>query len=79
MIWKKSGEMIGWSGLQPLEETGETEVGYGMIKEFWGTASVLNMRRRDSNTDLKRLTWKESLRRQVPKIRLRGTLWKNAE
>lgn len=36
MIWKKSGEMIGWSGLQPLEETGETEVGYGMIKEFWG-------------------------------------------
>jgi ribosomal-protein-alanine N-acetyltransferase len=36
MIWKKSGEMIGWSGLQPLEDTGETEVGYGMIKEFWG-------------------------------------------
>jgi RimJ/RimL family protein N-acetyltransferase len=28
--------MIGWCGLQPLEETGETEVGYGMIKEFWG-------------------------------------------
>jgi len=36
MIWKKSGEIIGWSGLQPLEDTGETEVGYGMIKEFWG-------------------------------------------
>ena len=36
MIWKPTGEMIGWSGLQPLEETGETEVGYGMIKEFWG-------------------------------------------
>ena len=36
MIWKETGEMIGWSGLQPLEETGETEVGYGMIKEFWG-------------------------------------------
>lgn len=36
MIWKATGEMIGWSGLQPLEETGETEVGYGMIKEFWG-------------------------------------------
>ncbi|HVE57461.1 MAG TPA: GNAT family N-acetyltransferase [Pyrinomonadaceae bacterium] len=36
MIWKETGEMIGWSGLQPLEETGETEVGYGMIKRFWG-------------------------------------------
>ncbi len=36
MIWKETGEMIGWCGLQPLEETGETEVGYGMIKEFWG-------------------------------------------
>jgi len=36
MLWKETGEMIGWSGLQPLEETGETEVGYGMIKRFWG-------------------------------------------
>ena len=36
MIWKETGAMIGWCGLQPLEETGETEVGYGMIKEFWG-------------------------------------------
>ena len=36
IIWKQSGEMIGWSGLQPLEDTGEIEVGYGMIKEFWG-------------------------------------------
>jgi ribosomal-protein-alanine N-acetyltransferase len=36
MIWKETAEMIGWSGLQPLEETGEIEVGYGMIKEFWG-------------------------------------------
>ena len=36
MIWKETGEMIGWCGLQPLEETGETEVGYGMSKEFWG-------------------------------------------
>ena len=36
MSWKETGEMIGWSGLQPLEESGETEVGYGMIKEFWG-------------------------------------------
>jgi ribosomal-protein-alanine N-acetyltransferase len=36
LVWKSTGEMIGWSGLQPLEETGETEIGYGMIKEFWG-------------------------------------------
>lgn len=35
MHWKETGEMIGWSGLQPLEETGEIEVGYGMKKEFW--------------------------------------------
>ncbi len=35
MIWKATGEMIGWSGLQPLQETGKTEVGYGMAKEFW--------------------------------------------
>lgn len=36
MIWKKTGEMFGWSGLQPLDGTSEIEVGYGMIKEFWG-------------------------------------------
>jgi ribosomal-protein-alanine N-acetyltransferase len=36
MIWKESGEMFGWSGLQPLEDSGDTEVGYGMIREFWG-------------------------------------------
>ncbi len=35
MIWKETGENIGWSGLQPLEDSGEIEVGYGMIKEFW--------------------------------------------
>lgn len=38
MIWKETGEMFGWSGLQPLEDSGEIEVGYGMIKEFWGKA-----------------------------------------
>ncbi|HEX6124562.1 MAG TPA: GNAT family N-acetyltransferase [Pyrinomonadaceae bacterium] len=36
MIWKASGEMIGSAGLQPLEGTDEIEVGYSMIKEFWG-------------------------------------------
>jgi [ribosomal protein S5]-alanine N-acetyltransferase len=28
--------MIGWSGMQPLEDTGKTEIGYGMEKKFWG-------------------------------------------
>ena len=36
MIWKATGEMIGWSGLMPLDGTDEIEVGYGMIEEFWG-------------------------------------------
>jgi ribosomal-protein-alanine N-acetyltransferase len=36
VIWKETNQMIGWSGLQPLEGTNEIEVGYGMIKEFWG-------------------------------------------
>lgn len=36
MIWKETGEMFGWSGLQPLEGSDEIEVGYGMIKGFWG-------------------------------------------
>jgi ribosomal-protein-alanine N-acetyltransferase len=36
MIWKETGEMIGWSGLQPLDGTDEIEVGYGMIQEYWG-------------------------------------------
>src|SRR5215213_349990 len=35
VIWKETGEIIGWSGLQPLAETGEIEVGYGMKKQFW--------------------------------------------
>jgi len=36
MFWKRSGEMIGFSGLQPLEDTGEIEVGYSVIKPYWG-------------------------------------------
>jgi ribosomal-protein-alanine N-acetyltransferase len=35
MIWKETGGIIGWSGLQPLVNTDEIEVGYGMIKEYW--------------------------------------------
>lgn len=36
IIWKETGLMIGWSGLQPLENSDEIEVSYGMIKDFWG-------------------------------------------
>jgi ribosomal-protein-alanine N-acetyltransferase len=36
LVWKETGEMFGWSGLQPLDGTTEIEVGYGMIKKFWG-------------------------------------------
>lgn len=36
MLWKETGEMIGSAGLQPLEDSGEIEVGYNMMKKFWG-------------------------------------------
>lgn len=32
---KTTGELIGTSGLQPLEETGEIEVGYNLSERFW--------------------------------------------
>ena len=36
MLWKPTGEMIGSAGLQPLDGTDEIEVGYSMVKEYWG-------------------------------------------
>lgn len=36
MKYKPNGETIGWAGLQPLENTGEIEVGYGIAKPYWG-------------------------------------------
>ena len=33
---KSTGELIGSSGLQPLEETGEIEIGYNMAEKYWG-------------------------------------------
>ena len=35
MMWKETGEPVGCSGLQPLEDTGEIEVGYSLAPEFW--------------------------------------------
>lgn len=36
IIEKSSSNFIGWCGLWRLQETGETEVGYALFKEFWG-------------------------------------------
>lgn len=36
MLWRETGEMIGTAGIQPLEDTGEIEVGYSIIKAYWG-------------------------------------------
>ena len=32
---KETGELIGTSGLQPLEDTGEIEVGYNLSEKYW--------------------------------------------
>ena len=32
---KETGELIGTSGLQPLEDTGEIEVGYNLAEKYW--------------------------------------------
>lgn len=36
MYWRETDELIGWSGLQPLQGSEEIEVGYGLIQKFWG-------------------------------------------
>ena len=35
LVWKPTGEMIGWSGLQPLEKPGKRK-SLRKIKGFWG-------------------------------------------
>jgi ribosomal-protein-alanine N-acetyltransferase len=35
MTLKATGEKIGTSGLQPLEDSGEIEVGYNLSEKFW--------------------------------------------
>lgn len=35
VMQKSDGKMIGWSGLQPLEDSGEIEVGYAFDKLYW--------------------------------------------
>lgn len=36
VIERASDQFIGWCGLWRLAESGEIEVGYAVIKEFWG-------------------------------------------
>lgn len=33
---KSTDQFVGWCGLWQLKETGEIEVGYALLKEFWG-------------------------------------------
>jgi ribosomal-protein-alanine N-acetyltransferase len=35
VIEKASGRFVGWCGLWRLKETGETEIGYAIVKDFW--------------------------------------------
>ncbi len=35
MALKATGDMIGTSGLQPLADTGEIEVGYNLAEKYW--------------------------------------------
>lgn len=36
VIEKSTNRFAGWCGLWRLSETGETEVGYALLREFWG-------------------------------------------
>ena len=36
ILRKPDDEMIGWSGIQPLEDSGQIEVGYGFDRPHWG-------------------------------------------
>jgi [ribosomal protein S5]-alanine N-acetyltransferase len=46
-----SGETIGAAGLQPLEGGPEIEVGYRLLKEYWGHGYASEAARRRSPSD----------------------------
>ncbi len=35
IVWKATDKIIGWSGLQPVEETPHIQLTYGISSEFW--------------------------------------------
>ena len=58
VIWKETSEMIGSSGLQPLDWTTEIEVGYTLIKKFWRRGIALEAAKAwlDFGFNVKKLT-----------------------
>jgi ribosomal-protein-alanine N-acetyltransferase len=42
-VLRETGEIIGWGGLQHLDDTDEIEVGYGFAKEHWGRGYASEM------------------------------------
>ncbi len=46
VIEKESKDFVGWCGLWHLKETGETEVGYAINKNFWGRGYASEAARR---------------------------------
>ncbi len=35
LLWKETGEIIGWSGLQPLPDSNEIQLTYGLMEAYW--------------------------------------------
>lgn len=46
MIKKRGGAFVGWCGVWRLDETGETEIGYAVAKDFWGKGFASEAARR---------------------------------
>ena len=46
VVEKTTNKIVGWCGLWRLKETGETEVGYAIAKEFWGNGFAAEAARR---------------------------------
>ncbi|MBV1776156.1 GNAT family N-acetyltransferase [Burkholderiaceae bacterium DAT-1] len=36
VVWRETGEVIGFSGVKYLADLGETELGYRFLPEYWG-------------------------------------------
>lgn len=56
---RESGCLLGWCGLQHLPETGETEVGYLLGKDYWGQGFATEAARASLDFGFGRLGLKE--------------------